>query len=89
MSVTERELKLTKEQIAEVASFSDQIVKLGCAVLPVLTREEWEDEVYHTARGAWAKWCRGNERLQAEGWPKVAGVVGAILELIPSPGRQG
>ncbi len=75
------ELKLTKEQEAEVKRFTGQLVRLGCALMPALSREEVEAEIYAAGKVEWLKVCRGDPELE-KAWPKVAAVIDTVLDLL-------
>jgi hypothetical protein len=84
MSVAEEEL--SAEQLADVRKFTGQITKFGCALLPVLSEEEVEAEVYAVARPTWVKVCRGDPKLEAA-YPKFAMAIAEILEILFAANR--
>lgn len=84
MSVAEEEL--SDQQLADIRKFTGQITKFGCALMPVLSQEEVEAEVYAVARPTWIKVCRGDAKLEAA-YPKFATAIGEILEILFAANR--
>lgn len=84
MSVAEEEL--SAEQLAEVRKFTGQITKFGCALMPVMSEEEVEAEVYAIARPTWIRVCRNDAKLEAA-YPKFAMAIAEILEILFAANR--
>lgn len=71
--------ELTEPQLKEAKRLTDDILKLGFALAPVLPREQVEAELATVMRETWNRVCRGDERLE-KAYPKFVMAVEDLLE---------